>query len=286
MNMTINVCVINKEEISVGADDRKTINNMKTFDNVKKIFTPYENWSMVMTMNGPAKFEGRSFENLSEEFKEKQDKNVLKTVENTTYNFLEFLNQTDMDTTDIDVFVNFNLIKFKNKISHELKNCNEKNFNYFIKNVKKHEILPFLLDKDINFDYIIPDFVVNKSEVEEILLKHFSYFIFINSTEVIITGFDEDTRLPSIISFRLFAKTNNSVEYEFSIFETQIKKGLIFTFADDGEVKILFNGIDPNIEENIYSILDFLLCKNRIDFLNFLIDSQNFDTETIKEFNN
>lgn len=30
--------------------------------------------------------------------------------------------------------------------------------------------------------------------------------------------------------------------------------------------------------------MDFLLCKNRIDFLIFLIDSQNFDTETIKEF--
>ena len=29
MIITINICVINKKEISVGADDRKTVNNMK-----------------------------------------------------------------------------------------------------------------------------------------------------------------------------------------------------------------------------------------------------------------
>ena len=72
--MTINVCVINKEEISVGADDRKTINNMKTFDNVKKIFTPYENWSMVMTMNGPAKF-GEDHLKIYQRSSKKQDCN-------------------------------------------------------------------------------------------------------------------------------------------------------------------------------------------------------------------
>ena len=211
--MTSEAIVITQDMICVGADDRKTITENKSFDNVNKIYRLYKDSSIVMMINGPSRFAGLSFKKLADNAN-LYGKIDVKIVENSTYKFIEYLEDLNTGYVDLNEYITYHLLKYKNILQSEFYGIQPAEFEFYINTLETREVLPFLKDQKIDFDDIIPKFVVNKKELNKKLLENFSNYIYHTSSEVIISGFDEDTGLPALTTFKLYFKTKENVEYE------------------------------------------------------------------------
>lgn len=268
----------------MASDSAVTVSGKKAFNGVDKIFHLDDNVPMGMMVNGPARFCGKSFKLLFDEFKCQKFTGDY-SPENIMNNFIEFLEKIDIES-NVENYVKYYLSNFKNYLKQEFDMIFEDEFDFFIDSLEFHEVFPFLESQNISFNEIIPDFVKNKKEINEKLLKAFSKDILEQSSEIIIAGFEESTKLPSYICFRLLAKTNGGVAYEVVNQETGLEESLILSFGDDREVKIFLNGIDPDIEYNIYLFFEYLLNYYLQDFSNCLVDSETFDENINLELKN
>ena len=265
-----------KEHICVGADDRKLVRNNKSFDGVDKIYPLDDNkLPMIMMVNGPAAFAGSSFKKLCNNFKNNGLPSPI-TVENIQESFISYLESLDEGYDDVDDFINFYLPDFKSNLEYELFTISKEEFDIFINNLETHPTLNFLKNKNLSFRDIIPSFVENVDEINEILIEHFSHHIFLNSSEIIITGFEDDG-LASLIAFRLYLKTEKGIIYETVNVLHGSNEPIILTFADDIEIKRFLNGIDSDFEKDIRLFFSNVIKYHIIDLSNFLISSNKFD---------
>lgn len=268
----------------MATDSAVTVNGLKAFNGVQKVFHIHDDVPIGIMINGPSRFCGKSFEKLIDEFKCFKF-NGDYTVENIKNNLISFLEAKNFNT-DLNEYIKFNLNNFKKHLINQWDNITEDEFEYYIENLYVHEIFSFLENQNISFDDILPNFVKNKKEINEKLLRAFFYRLFNQSSEIIIAGFDEKSEYPSYIRFKLILKSDNQVVYEIINHETNIQKAVIFSFADDGEVKIFLNGIDLELEEFIYGFFEFTLNVYLNNFRDFLIDSGKFDVDAILDLNN
>ena len=276
--MTLEILIITLELVLMASDSAVTVAGLKAFNGVQKIFALDENLGMGLMINGPSHFGGKSFEKIIEEFR-CAEFNGRYSVENIKDNFISFLEAKSFDV-DLDKMILYELNDFKRYLVHQLETIPPDEFDFFLDTMFTHEVFPFLKNLDISFDEILPDFVQNRDEVNEKLLEAFSYKLFVESTEIIIAGFDENSEYPSYVQFRIITKSDGNIVHEVINHETNIVEPVILSFGDDTEVKIFLNGIDLEMEEFIQDFHDFNLDFYLKNFIKFVHESKKLDEKT------
>lgn len=74
---------------------------------------------------------------------------------------------------NVERFVWYQLSMFKKNLIYEFEGITEDEFEFFIDMLKKNEIYDFLHDFKISFDDIIPNFVKNRQEINNVLWSVF-----------------------------------------------------------------------------------------------------------------
>ena len=280
--MTAESLILTPNAIVVASDGNITISGKKSFSGVDKIKKLSEKPPMVLMYYGNADFASLELESSVEEFIENLDFNKVCNVKNISKEFLKFLEKNSYPD-DVEHFVDFHLERFKRDIQKELKGMNKTQFLNFLNSLEKVDIFGFVLDLNISFEDIIPDFIMNTNEVNNDLLKVFSNDLTKRGSGIVITGFDKEFNRPSYIHFNLLVNNNGKIEYKCQDFVENYDGAAIISFAQDDEINTYIYGIHPEFEISIINYLQDQLrvCFN--DFYNVLVESGEFNDTVLNQ---
>lgn len=253
--MTSEVIIINNDVIALAADSAVTIDEIKTYNGVNKIFMLSNDPPMGIMIFGLAKFENISMETLIKEYSKKTDFKMLKDIINIKKDFLEYISKVTK-TTNIDNFLDYHLENFKEELDQQKNIYGEQEFYHFIESFSNFEIFESLKDAFESEKYTKKfEKVIKKYGEGEInlnnLKKCFCSYMLNISTGVVIAGFNKEDMFPSFISFNIIGNINDKILYYDMDTKLNYPKPLILPFAQTDVISTYLSGIDENIEDQI-----------------------------------
>lgn len=214
--MTAEILIMNKSAIAMAADSAVTVGSLKTYNGVNKLFMLSNNPPMGIMIYGNADFIHMPFETLIKEYRAKKENEGYKTVHSAMENFLKFITKYGKTKADPNEYFNMQIKHFEEGINKELEEIKEENMVEILETIVdgiSDENLKLISNtkqfkgkKEIFEKLTKKYFLKNKDDHEKInllLKKVFYKHLLVNSTGIVIAGFNEEDIYPSFSSFRV-----------------------------------------------------------------------------------
>lgn len=261
--MTAEILIMNRSAISMAADSVVTVGDKKTYTGVNKLFMLSNNPPMGIMIYGNADFMEMPMESLIKEYRKECKVQNYKTVNEFTENFMIFLKKYSFSKSDPEKIFKDEIEDFEknmpkdfiNKISSEINESLEainSNLGENLLNMAKSDELK---EYGSYFDKIIENiFEVSnnqKRKLKELLQKIFIHNLNIQSTGIVIAGFNEEDIYPSFCANNILTVVKDRLWYDEIFKEENQKFPVIRPFAQTDVVNTFLVGLDIEIVNNI-----------------------------------
>lgn len=261
--MTAEILIMNPSAISMATDSVVTVGDKKTYSGVNKLFMLSNNHPMGIMIYGNANFMEMPMESLIKEYRKICETKEYKTVKEFADNFMIFLKDYSFSKSDPKEIFEKYLNDFKDKMPddfiNELINDTDDILNKLNSQFDK-KFLNFLKSKEYGeydhfFDKIIGDnpnvYSKQKIKIKEILQKYFIVFLLLQSTGIVISGFNEEDIYPSFSANNILTIVKDELWFDEIFKKENYKYPIIQPFAQTDVVNTFLMGVDMNILNSI-----------------------------------
>lgn len=293
----------------------------KIFNTVNKLFALSKYQPVGIMIYGGANFMDVPWESIIKIYRAKLGKEKFSTLKEYADNFLAFLTENTTLFPESEQEKHFSrtiawyFVDIKNEIDEEVKtklSSDKKIAETLVKNIVEQMIKKHfdIWDKAARLNHIAADYdkslvekygeLINKarnevfqqlpiseksfSELRTICTNIFSKDRFARSSSgLVIAGFGEEETFPSLVSFAIEAKINNSLKYkkENDAVISFESSAWIIPFAQREMVDTFIQGVDPHYDKIITDYLSEYFAK----YPDYVMDSiENIDTDRKQEF--
>ncbi len=248
---------MNCNAIIMAADSAVTIDNKKTYNGVNKLFKLSKNPPIGIMIYGKAKFGNLPLETLIKEYSKKTDFKNLKNIINIKEDFLKYLRKISPIQSPYHM-IKDDLSLFEDFIKNKQKEYSKDEFENFLHSYSYEEVLYFL-NNNPKFDAKIEEILLNTNTTSNLLKKCFCNFLLLNSTKIIIAGFNEEDMFPSYITFNIIGNLTDKIIYHDGNYQLNYDGDVIVPFAQKDVISTFLTGIEESVEQStINYFINFL----------------------------
>lgn len=247
--MTIQAVISNKNSMILCTDTRQTIDDYKSYEGVKKIFSIKENLPYGIMINGRMEFQGIPLETLIGEFK--HSINEIHDIKKLKSQFINFLSRNTPHTS-VDEYLSEVLESFKIRLSQSIQ---ENGFKYAI-NTAPFNIMPDFVKNYSNFDTEFDDLIPDGYDKKECSLKIwriFAYYLNFEGSQIILAGYDKTHHFGSLFVFNIYCNDNGKIILTEIESIENCDEPYIRIFAINEEAYAFITGVSNDFEDYIKS---------------------------------
>lgn len=318
--MTSEFAVLNKTAVALAADSKVTTGRSgreKTYDTANKLFTLSKHHPIGIMINGNAEFMHYPWETIIKIYRKEHGSTELATVREYVEHFLQylprFLNYTDLDVDrNVIAICSSELLKIRerafSKIMHHgatgkrpirqiVTDCVGEYYEYY----EAKPELSLRLQLSVSgfgrrygskIDEMIADLFSDFAPATtKRLLKQCCFLILTKQvfsdlhSEIVIAGFGDTERFPSLISYNIDGIVNDRLKIQQShdIDISREMTGAIVPFAQDDLGFRFIEGIDEKLLEYLKSSVTRLFVSNALSIVDNHVPGTDSDKQELKK---
>lgn len=290
--MTSEILIMNKHGIAMATDSAVTINGIKTYNGVNKLFMLSNNPPMGIMVFGTSTFEGIPLETLIKEYRRNINFDSINSISDIKKDFLKYI-ASETTNTNFDKKIELGKDSFHRFFIMNSFEWQFNGFNDFLEKYEKLEIPSFFdeIDSIIELEDYIRD-LINFQNIDDFdnrlfltLKKFFIRSYLCNNTGVVIAGFNNDNLFPSYSTFCLCANVNGKIEITHSKSRINCKNSEIIPFAEKEVIRNYLTGIHNDAKISIIQKYNDDLNNFHCELEDALNSIQSFDEETREVIN-
>lgn len=251
--MTAEVLILRQNGITLSSDKAVTTPSDKSYTNSEKIFNLAEDFPAAMMINGYADFEGIFIGDLIGEFKKENNFKNIGNIEEIKNRFVKFLEENTCYTSK-DEYLTLKLNIFKEEIRTEIESYGFEDVMKFYGRKSINSSIKNKIGLENEFDDMIPDnWDKNKWNLE--IWEIFWYWMSYEGTNIIITGYNNDSYYPSFFEINIHCNDNGKLVYEEVDSRVNWIEPFIKIFAIKQEAYAFLTGVNEEFEEDIKNFI-------------------------------
>ena len=262
--MTAEILIMNRNAIAMAADSAVTVGSLKTYTGVNKLFMLSNTPPMGIMIYGSAEFCHMPFETLIKEYRTKNENEGYTKVNTIMLNFLKFIEKYAKTKSDPKAFFDMQLEYFELGVNKELDEIKDDNILKLLENltddVKDDDLQIISQTKDFEnkeeiFEKLaLKHFLKNKNKhakIKNLLKKLFFKQLFMDSTGIVIAGFNEEDIYPSFSSYKVLTILDGKlIHLQLEEDENEVVPRII-PFAQRDVVDAFLTGFNLEIAEDL-----------------------------------
>lgn len=261
--MTLELIILNQNRTFTAADSNVTINDCKTFEGEQKIFRITDRLSSVLLLSGNSEFDGQKMKNFIDEYVLKTDFNEIESIEEIKRTLNESIAKSSRSLT-LDEYVESTFVEFEKSIEKSISDLDDKDriiqflklnsFDGDVDFLNQNKTLDSNLKRFANSSFDIK----SKDEFELIkfyLRQAYITFLINNSPNIVLVGYDEANENPTYIDYAMLLNNRGKIETIVKYSVHDCVSTMIFSIAQDNDVKLSLTGYNNNSYRDIRKIV-------------------------------